>query len=112
MEHQLWRLVWALPLVLAVGVLVIVWLKRLGLGTSAMPSTTEPPRVLSTTRLSDHTQVMVVEFGCARLIVVESSVHISVHEANSNECQPTGLRPSMHTNNYAPLMRHVWRKTP
>jgi flagellar biogenesis protein FliO len=77
MTDQLWRLTWALPLVIAIGVLLIHWLKRMGVGTSPDATPAEPV-LLSTTALTEHTRVLVIDVAGQQFVVFESSARISV----------------------------------
>lgn len=79
MTEQLWRLTWALPLVIVIGVMLIHWLKRWGVGMA--PSRGAAPVqavVLSNTALTEHTRVLVVDLDGQRFVVFESSAQISV----------------------------------
>ncbi|MES2089662.1 MAG: hypothetical protein V4532_06765 [Pseudomonadota bacterium] len=78
MDHHLLRLLWALPLVLAIGWGAMVLLKRLGIGVGPLRREAPTPQVVSTTTLSEHTKALVVEFGQQRWVVFESTAHISV----------------------------------
>ncbi len=77
MTDQLWRLAWALPVVIATGLLLIFWLKRMGVGQGT-PKTHAEPIVRSCTQLTEHTQVLIVEIHQQSFIVFESSQHIMV----------------------------------
>lgn len=82
MDDQLLRLLWALPLVLAIGVGAMLLLKRLGIGVGPRPNAAGPastPVVVSSTPLTEHTRAVVVEFGPQRWVVFESTAQISVH---------------------------------
>lgn len=78
MDYHLLRLLWALPLVLAIGLGAMVMLKRLGIGVGPLRRDASTPQVVSTTALSEHTNALVVEFGQQRWVVFESTAHISV----------------------------------
>ncbi|MFT3857817.1 MAG: hypothetical protein QM742_10095 [Aquabacterium sp.] len=94
MDEQLWRLAWALPLVLAVGVGLIYWLKRMGLGLPPAEAEGHIPRLLSSTPLTEHTRVLVVEAEGRRHVVFESSLQIHVHapEPDANPVPPMWWR--------------------
>ncbi|TAK73708.1 MAG: hypothetical protein EPO12_21890 [Aquabacterium sp.] len=77
MDAAVLRLVWALPLVLVVGVGLIYALKRLGLGTGPSPAAAELS-VVSRQQLSEHTQALVLQSGAQRWLVVESTATVSV----------------------------------
>lgn len=98
MEDQLWRLSWALPLVIVIGVGALYWLKRMGVGMPGSGAQAGEPRVLSRTTLTEHTQVLVVEVQHQRYVVFESTAQVSV-QASSTEMYPLasrmfGRRPS------------------
>lgn len=80
MDEHLWRLSWALPLVIVIGVGLIFWLKKLGLGVASPAASTAgvEPVVLSNTTLTDQTRVLLVEVAQQRFVVFESSAHIVV----------------------------------
>ena len=83
MDDQLWRLTWALPLVIVIGVGLIYWLKRLGVG--ALPAESgATPVVLSNTPLTEHTRVLVVQVNQRPFIVFESTAHLSVQTAHTD----------------------------
>lgn len=77
MNEQLWRLAWALPLVIAIGLALIYWLKRLGVGQGGAGETVQPV-VRSNTALTEHTRVLVVEVSQQVFVVFESDAHIAV----------------------------------
>lgn len=96
MDDQLWRLTWALPLVVLIGVGAIFWLKRMGVGI-APSGPAALPVVHSDTAVSAHTRVLVVEVEGRRFAVFESTAQISVQA------------PVAETHPLAP--RAWWRKT-
>lgn len=85
-EHAA-RLIWALPLVIALGVAVLLVLKRVGVGV-APPHVAEAPQVVSRTALTEHTTAVVVQFQQRQYLVFESTAHIDVNEAD-----PAGTAP-------------------
>lgn len=87
MNEQLWRLAWALPLVIAIGVGLILWLKRLGLGQGAAAEP-EQPVLRSQTKLSDQTSVLVVDVGSQTYVVFESQAHIAVQAQGAERGLP------------------------
>lgn len=82
MDHHLWRLAWALPLVLLIGVLFILALKRWGItrmpglmqATGLMQANTPAPglRVVADLKVSDDTRVYLLEAGGQRWLLTES----------------------------------------
>ena len=82
MEDHLTRLLWAFPLVIAVGVAGLFWLKRLGIGGGAHPAAPhrDAVSVLSRTQASPHTHVMVIQQGPCQYLVFESSAQINVQQ--------------------------------
>lgn len=77
MDAQLWRLLWALPLVLAVGVLAILAIKRLGF--AAEPSRQElPPRVVHELDMGQQTRLIVCEIEGQRWVVVEGRTGLAL----------------------------------
>lgn len=87
MNDQLWRLVWALPLVIAIGVALIYWLKKLGLGQGGGGQPAQPI-VRSSTALSEHTRVLVVEVDQRAFVVFESDTHIAVQPQDTHAHPP------------------------
>lgn len=79
MDDHVARLLWALPLVLLVGVGALLALKRLGVGggTPAKPGS-DAPVLRGTTVLTEHTKAMLVEVGGRTFMVVESTVSLQV----------------------------------
>lgn len=71
MTDTLWRMTWALPLVLVLGVLAIVVLKRV---LRAVPSSDSPPMNLrQSLKLSDAAQLHLVALGGQSILVVETA---------------------------------------
>jgi flagellar biogenesis protein FliO len=83
MDVQLWRLTWALPLVIAIGWGVILMLKRLGLGGSPVTHSEDVNQavMLNNQPLSDQTRVLLVRAAGRTYVVFESTAQLSVHEA-------------------------------
>lgn len=73
MDDHLIRLTWALPLVLVLGVGGLLLLKKWGRLGAAMPNAGAAPELLSSTVLSEHTRVMVVQHGGRQVMVFEST---------------------------------------
>ena len=69
----LWRLVWALPLVLATGVGVMLLLKRFVVPTEAKSRDTRRLNLRETLAVSDETRVHLVEIDRQSYLVVEST---------------------------------------
>jgi flagellar biogenesis protein FliO len=102
MDTQLWRLTWALPLVVAIGFVAIYWLKRMGLGGVGSSAPAEPI-LLSNTVLSEHTRVLVVKVNQQAFVVFESTANVAVQPALSDAYDPT-----VHLSGGLPSMFH-WR---
>jgi hypothetical protein len=99
-DDHFWRLAWALPLVLLIGVGAMLLLKRLGIGVGprpmALPDTAaSTPTLVSSTPLTDHTRALVVEFGAQRWVVFESTAQIVVQDpASASAPSPDPTRRS------------------
>lgn len=84
MDAAVWRLSWALPLVLLIGVLFMLWLKRLGVGQApkdgraAGAHATHDLIVLSDTRLSEHTRCWVIDVHGQAFVVLESAGQVQL----------------------------------
>lgn len=81
MEDNLWRLAWALPLVLIIGVLFILALKRWGIARlpGLMPAAgiTADLRVVAVLSVSEDTRVYLLEAGGQRWLLTESRLSAS-----------------------------------
>lgn len=81
MDDHLWRLAWALPLVLIIGVLFILALKRWGItrlpGLMSVAQPTGELRVVGDLSVSDDTRVYLLEAGGQRWLLTESRLHAS-----------------------------------
>ncbi len=79
MDDHLWRLAWALPLVLVIGVLFILALKRWGITRLPGLMQMNPPdpglRVVADLTVSDDTRVYLLEAGGQRWLLTESKQH-------------------------------------
>jgi flagellar biogenesis protein FliO len=82
-DVQLWRLTWALPLVLAIGWCVILVLKRLGMGgeSAKLSEDVDQAVLLDDLSLSDATRMLLVCVAGRTYVVFESSAQLSVHES-------------------------------
>jgi flagellar biogenesis protein FliO len=79
LDVQLWRLTWALPLVIAVGWALILLLKRLGLGAPGeLRDEVEDTVLVSSQALTDQTRVLLVRVQGQSYVVFESAAHLSV----------------------------------
>jgi flagellar biogenesis protein FliO len=87
MDAQLWRLTWALPLVIVIGLALIYWLKRMGLGSAASSLPAEP-LVLSNTAVTKHTRVLVVKVNQQVFVVFESTATVAVQPTLSDAHLP------------------------
>lgn len=81
MDEHLWRLAWALPLVLIIGMLFILALKRWGITRlpGLLPATHASAnlRVVADLSVSDDTRVYLLEAGGQRWLLTESRLHTS-----------------------------------
>lgn len=81
MDDHLWRLAWALPLVLVIGVLFILALKRWGITRlpGLMPAVvnTTDLRVVTDLQVSGDTRVYLLEAGGQRWLLTESRLSAS-----------------------------------
>lgn len=89
MDDHLWRLAWALPLVLLIGVLFILALKRWGISRlpGLMSATAQPGgelRVVADLSVSDDTRVYLLEAGGQRWLLTESRQHASAQALHLN----------------------------
>lgn len=92
MDDHLWRLAWALPLVLLIGVLFILALKRWGINRLPgwMPAN-EPAsglRVAAELAVSDDTRVYLLEAGGQRWLLTESRQHTSTQAVPPSRSTP------------------------
>lgn len=78
MDDSVGRLIWALPLVLLIGIGVLLALKKLGVGTGLNHAVNGDPIVRGMTLLSEQTKVTVVEVWGRAYMVVESSTGLHV----------------------------------
>lgn len=79
----LWRLVWALPLVLATGVGVMLLLKRFVAPASVKPRDTRRLNLRETLDVSEDTRVHLVEIDRQTYVVVESTRNAVVQSAQT-----------------------------
>lgn len=82
MVDHLWRLAWALPLVLLIGVMFILALKRWGITRlpGLMPAIARPSdelHMVAELSVSDDTRVYLLEAGGQRWLLTESRLHAS-----------------------------------
>lgn len=83
MVDHLWRLAWALPLVLFIGVLFILALKRWGITRlpGVMPAAAQAGvglHVVAELSVSDQTRVYLIEAGGQRWLLTESRLNAAV----------------------------------
>lgn len=109
MNDPFWRLAWALPLVIAIGLALIYWLKRLGLGQGGSGEPVQPI-VRSSTALTEHTRVLVVEVNLQTFVVFESDVHIAVQPQDAH-AHTTVRHPFMTGSSVMPPWRQYGRKS-
>jgi flagellar biogenesis protein FliO len=80
MDASLWRLTWALPLVLALGVLAVLALRRFGARGRA---SSQPSRLSlgATLVLSDSTRAHCMDLDGRTFLVVESTSSVALERA-------------------------------
>lgn len=92
MDDHLWRLAWALPLVLVIGVLFILALKRWGITRLPGLMQVSPPetglRVVADLTVSDDTRVYLLEAGGQRWLLTESKQQASTQALPSSRSTP------------------------
>jgi flagellar biogenesis protein FliO len=79
----LWRLLWALPLVLALGVAAVLLLKRFVGPASAARWPGRRMSACESVALSDETRLHLLEIDGKAWLVVESSRHATVQSATT-----------------------------
>jgi flagellar biogenesis protein FliO len=91
----LWRLVWALPLVLATGVGVMLLLKRFVVPMESKPRDVRRLNLRETLNVSDETRVHLVEIDRQSYLIVESTRNAVLQPAQSAavEAQRSAARP-------------------
>lgn len=77
----MWRLAWALPLVLMVGAAVVLVLRRFVVPTASAAVPTQRMRMLESLPLSDDTRVHLIEVDGRAYLVVESARHAVLQSA-------------------------------
>jgi flagellar biogenesis protein FliO len=73
MMETLWRLAWALPLVLATGVVAVLTLRRFVVPTQGASQQAQRMNLRESLSLSDDTRVHLIEIDRQMFLVVESS---------------------------------------
>ena len=114
MDHQIWRLLWAFPLVIGLGVVTLLWLRRMGVGVSTVQdqqaSSAAPTQVLSRTELSPHTTLLIVAVDGKRFLLTESTAQVSVHglgDVLPQAAAPISLMSFLST----PNRRQAWSRS-
>jgi flagellar biogenesis protein FliO len=79
MAHSLLRLLWALPLVLLVGLATVLLLRRVLQLPGRKQGGTSRLRSGETLQLSQHTRAHLIELDGASYLVVESTQRASLH---------------------------------
>jgi flagellar biogenesis protein FliO len=83
MSDELWRLAWALPLVLAIGVAAALLVRR-WVVPRPRGAATGRIRALESLPLSGETRLYLVEVDRRPLLIVESTREASIHEFASS----------------------------
>jgi flagellar biogenesis protein FliO len=84
------RLMWALPLVVLVGVGLMVAMKRFMAVDSRAP---QAPSLLKTLRLSEQTQAHVIDVEGHHFLVVESERSVALEAVANSGAQPPAMKP-------------------
>lgn len=95
-EHAL-RLIWALPLVLGLGLGLLLLIKRWG-GDALFRPVGVNPTMRSVTELSPHTKAVVLEVGNQAFLIVESTAHLQVQPLGGGAVAPQSA--------FSTLLRH------
>lgn len=96
-DHAL-RLLWALPLVLGLGVGLMFLLKRMASSASgpAAPGAVGAA-VLSRTPISEHTDLVVLQVGAQQHVFLESQRHLQLISTRSSAMGMTRVLLGRHT---------------
>ena len=78
-----WRLVWALPLVLAVGIVAMLLLKRFLVPAPAR-GRAQRMSLCESLALSDHTRVHVIEVDGSAFVVIESTQQAALQSVSQS----------------------------
>lgn len=96
---ELWRLIWALPLVLAIGVTAMMILRRFMVPVARPDRAVRRMDVRQTLALSEHTRVHLIEIDGSGYVVVEStqqatlqSLSLQARPASPKRFAPAWLR--------------------
>lgn len=81
MMETLWRLAWALPLVLLTGMVAVLTLRRFVVPTQGTGQQTQRMNLRESLSLSDDTRVHLIEIDRQVLLIVESSRHTLLQSA-------------------------------
>jgi flagellar biogenesis protein FliO len=87
--NSLLRLLWALPLVLAIGAAAMLVLRRL-LASAMPPRGASRVAVRETLALSDHTRVHLLEIDGSGFLVVESTQSATLQPMAARVREPAG----------------------
>ena len=78
MTDSLLRLMWALPLVLAIGVGALLLMKRHGIGVRPRSPDEVPLVMLNSLAISPHTTAFVLKLGNEEWLVLESDKAVQI----------------------------------
>jgi flagellar biogenesis protein FliO len=101
----LWRLVWALPLVLGVGVVGMLVLRRFIAPTRNIGQELRRLTARESLSLSDQTRVYLIDLDGASYLIVESVQHAELHGVPSQ----SAIRASQRSAYGAPRLRSFYR---
>lgn len=91
MESHALRLIWALPLVLMIGVGLLLLLKRWGIGVGPLGQAANASgsiHIVQSLDISPQTKVMQVSVNGRTYLVFESAANLQVLPANENMARP------------------------
>ena len=94
--ETLWRLAWALPLVLVTGVVAVLTLRRFVVPTQGTSQPAQRMNLRESLSLSDDTRVHLIEIDGQVFLVVESLRHTLLQSA------PIASTPVRPPNRYGP----------
>ena len=91
----LWRLAWALPLVLTVGFAVVLMLKRFVVPTAAASQALQRMRLRESLSLPDDTRVHLIEVDRQAYLIIESARHTLLQSVEAQRTPVRGAPPWM-----------------
>ena len=89
MTDALWRLAWALPLVLAVGVIAVLAIRRWGMWQGVGVGAARL-RVVESMPVSDETRIHLILVDRQPLLLIESARQVTTRELGSSQRSTPG----------------------